>query len=84
MPIEECFLKVKAYLRANDPLIQVPEIEEAILSAFASITPTDCYRWVKDCGNIHTDYTVYYNIHICVLNVVVPSRLLSSRMFFRA
>ena len=34
MPIEECFSKVKAYLRANDPLIQVlegSEIEEAIL-----------------------------------------------------
>ena len=58
MPTEECFSKVKAYLRANDPLIQIlngSEIEDAILSAFASVTPSDCYRWVKDCGYIHTD-----------------------------
>ena len=58
MPIEECFSKVKAYLRANDPLIQVlegSEIEDAILSAFASVTPSDCYGWVKDCGYIHRD-----------------------------
>ena len=58
MPIEECFSKVKAYLRANDPLIQVlegSEIEDAILSAFASVAPSDCYGWVKDCGYIHRD-----------------------------
>ena len=45
MPIEECFSKVKD-VRANDPLIQVlegSEIEEAILSAFVSVIPTDCY-----------------------------------------
>lgn len=56
MPIEECFSNVKGYLRANDPLIQIldeSEIEEAILSAFANITPSDCYGWVKDCGYIH-------------------------------
>ena len=34
MPIEECFSKVKVYLRANDPLLQIldnSEIEDAIL-----------------------------------------------------
>ena len=56
MPIEECFSKVKAYLGANDPLIQIlddSEIEDAILSAFASVTLSDCYNWVKDCGYIN-------------------------------
>ena len=28
MPIEECFSKVKAFLRANDPLIQIIEGSE--------------------------------------------------------
>ena len=53
MPIEECFSKVKSFLRANDPLIQIlrePEIEDIILAAFASITPDDCYSWVEHCG----------------------------------
>ena len=58
MPIEECFSKVKAYLRANDPLLHIlddSEIEDAILSAFARVTPSDCYGWVKHCGYIHRD-----------------------------
>ncbi len=53
MPIEECFSKVKAFLRANDSLIQVlkeSEMEDIILCAFASITPDDCYNWVEHCG----------------------------------
>lgn len=53
MPIEECFSKVKSFLRANDPLIQIlreSEIEDIILAAFASITPDDCYSWVEHCG----------------------------------
>lgn len=50
MPIEECFSKVKSFLRANDPLIQIlreSEIEDIILAAFANITPDDCYSGVE-------------------------------------
>ena len=53
MPIEECFSKIKSYLRANDPLIQIlteSEIKDMIISAFASITPNNCYSWIDHCG----------------------------------
>ena len=53
MPIEECFSKVKSYLRAYDPYIQIStesEMEEMILSAFTSITAEDCCGWMQDCG----------------------------------
>lgn len=53
MPIEECFSKVKSYIRANDPLIQILnecEIKDMIISAFATITPNDCYNWIEHCG----------------------------------
>ncbi len=52
-PIEEAFSKVKGFLKANDPLVQVlgeSEIPDIILSAFASITNNDCYGWVKHSG----------------------------------
>ena len=53
MPIEECFSKVKSYIRACDPAIQVmddDEIDDVILGAFASVTSCDCYNWMKHCG----------------------------------
>jgi len=53
MPIEEFFSKVKRYLRSCDPLVGIlheSEMEELILSAFASITADDYYRWMQDCG----------------------------------
>ena len=53
MPIEECFSKVKSYLRANDPLIQIlneSEIKDMIIAVFATITPNDCYNWIDHCG----------------------------------
>jgi len=40
-------------LRANDPLIQIlseNEIKDMIISAFATITPNDCYSWIDHCG----------------------------------
>ena len=55
MPIEECFSKVKSFLRSCDPVIQIQnesEIEDLILSAFASVSADDCYGWMKDCGYI--------------------------------
>ncbi len=45
-PIEEAFSKVKGFLKASDPLIQVlqeSEIPDVTLSAFASITNNVCY-----------------------------------------
>ena len=41
MPIEELFSKVKSFLRANDPYIQIAnesEIKDVIFAAFASIS----------------------------------------------
>ena len=56
MPIEECFSKVKSYLRANELLIQnlgsEAEIKDMIISAFASISSHECYNWVQHCGYI--------------------------------
>ena len=55
MPIEELFSKVKGFLRANDPYIQIAsdsEIKDVIFTAFASITSSDCYQWVEHCGYI--------------------------------
>ena len=40
MPIEELFSKVKSFLRANDPYIQIAnesEIKDIIFAAFASL-----------------------------------------------
>ena len=40
-PIEECFSKVKSFLRANDPLVQVSsdsKINDIIEASFATIT----------------------------------------------
>ena len=54
-PIEETFSKVKGFLKANDPFIQVveqSEIPDIILSAFASVTSSDCHGWMKHCGYI--------------------------------
>lgn len=56
MPIEECFSKVKSFLRAHDPLIQIlqePEIEDIILAAFANVTPDDCCSWIEHCGYMY-------------------------------
>ena len=70
LPIE-CFSIDKAYLRANDPLLQVLEGSEidAILSPFASVVPSDCYGWVKDCG-----YTQRLSIllFVCYCLVIFP------------
>ena len=54
-PIEETFSKVKGFLKAYDPFIPVveePEILDKILSAFASVTSSDCHGWMKHCGYI--------------------------------
>ena len=43
-PIEECFSKVKAYLKEHDKEHSVI-IEEFVLQAFCKITVSDCEGW---------------------------------------
>ena len=64
MPIEECFYKVRSYIRANDPLIQIlseSEIKDMITSAFT--IPTDCYSWI--------DHWLYEAVKCFILFTVV-------------
>ena len=52
-PIEAAFSKVKHFLRANEPFVQVcndDEIEDAIISGFATITTEDCIGWMQHSG----------------------------------
>ena len=52
-PIEEAFSKLKYFLRANDPYIQVcedSEMEDIILAGLASITAEDCIGWMHHSG----------------------------------
>ncbi len=45
-PIEESFSAVKSFLRANEELATSPmDIENILLTGFASITSEDCYGW---------------------------------------
>ena len=50
-PIELAFAHVKAYLKANEMMLQATnEITEMVLMAFATITQTDCLGWLEHCG----------------------------------
>ena len=54
-PIEEAFSKVKYFLKANDPFIQVcsnDEIKDIIIAGFATITAEDCFGWMQHSGYI--------------------------------
>lgn len=54
-PIEEAFSKVKHFLRANEPFVQVcndDEIEDVIIAGFATITTEDCIGWMQHSGYI--------------------------------
>ena len=54
MPIEECFSKVKHFLRLHEAVAQsVQDIKLLVTAAFASITPDDCLGWSRDCGYIN-------------------------------
>ena len=51
MPIEECFNKVKLFLKEHEAAIQATDdIIMLIRAAFASITSKDCIAWSTDCG----------------------------------
>ena len=52
-PIEEAFLKLKYFLKQNDPLVPVyadDELEDLIVVGFATITAEDCCGWMKHNG----------------------------------
>ena len=52
-PIEEAFVKLKAYLRAYALAIQaVPdgELEDFILAGISCITKFDCTQWIQHSG----------------------------------
>ena len=50
-PIELAFAHVKAYLKANEMMLQATnDIGEMVLMAFATITQEDCLGWLEHCG----------------------------------
>ena len=51
-PIEQCFSKVNYFLKSHKAIAQCQNIniELLILTAFNSITSSDCYGWSHDCG----------------------------------
>ncbi len=48
-PIENCWSKVKARLRSLKPRT-LPDLLDALVTAFSSITPCDILGWVRHCG----------------------------------
>lgn len=48
-PIENCWSKVKARLRALKPRT-LPDLLDVLVTAFASITKADIRGWVQHCG----------------------------------
>ena len=50
-PIEECFAKIKATMRAMEVEAQATnDIESIVLSAFSAITEEDCKNWIGISG----------------------------------
>ena len=54
-PIEEAFSKLKSSMKAMGEA-QFMDMDTVILSAFATITPTDCEGWIRD-----SDYNFIIN-----------------------
>jgi transposase len=48
-PIENCWSKVKAHLRSLKPRT-LPDLLDALVTAFASVTEHDIRGWVEHCG----------------------------------
>lgn len=52
-PIEEAFSSVKAYLKANEAIIQNSrDIETVLQAAFTNISSQDCKGWFSDSGYV--------------------------------
>ena len=47
-PIEEAFSKLKSSMKTMEQEAQVMDIDTVILSAFTTITPSDCIGWIND------------------------------------
>ena len=48
-PIEEAFLAVKSFLKANEENVTTSkDIEHILLTAFANVTPLDCIGWYQN------------------------------------
>jgi transposase len=54
-PIEHCWAKMKARLRSLKPR-SLPDLLDALVEAFSSITPQDLLGWFRHCG-----YRVAFN-----------------------
>ena len=49
--IEEAFSSIKAYMKANEEVLQqTDDIEKVLAEAIASIPPKNCQAWIKDSG----------------------------------
>jgi transposase len=48
-PIEQCWSKVKEFLRAAEART-MEALEQAITQAFARVTATDARGWLQHCG----------------------------------
>jgi len=49
-PIEECFSKVKAFLKEHDNEMQADNIEDCVMQAFCTISSDDCAGWFHHAG----------------------------------
>ena len=55
MPIEQCFNKVKLFLKQHEAILQATEdIKMVIRATFASITSEDCIAWSINCGYVES------------------------------
>lgn len=52
MPIEECFNKVKLFVKEHEAVAQSNDIEKLIRATFAFIISEDCIAWCIDCRYI--------------------------------
>ena len=50
-PIEECFSKVKAYLKEHENEVH-GNVEDAVLQAFCTVTANDCEGWYRHAGYV--------------------------------
>ncbi len=66
-PMEEAFSKLKYFLKANDPFVQVcndDEIEDIITAGFATMTAEDCFGGCNTVGTYSSTILHTYIIHL--------------------
>lgn len=52
-PIEECFSKVKAYLKEHSNEMQPSNVEDCVMQAFCTVTSDNCAGWFNHAGYIN-------------------------------